>query len=305
MQENSRFFHLLDAFLEVMTIEKGASYLTCQAYKTDLKEYIAFIKKDPTETINEDIDRFLDFLREKNISSATLSRKLSALKGFFKFLLSEKKMTSISLNYFKFPKTRRKIPSVLSQEEIGKLIDYTLSSDKIEMIRCRVLLEILYAAGLRVSELVSLKLSALSRDFQFLKIMGKGEKERITPLTPDAQLAIQIYLEKRDFFLASSHTASDWLFPSRSEKGHLTRQRFSQILKETALLAGLNPAVISPHVIRHSFATHLLEGGIDLRSLQQLLGHEDISTTQIYTHIHKSHLMDMMDQFHPLSKNNK
>jgi integrase/recombinase XerD len=202
------------------------------------------------------------------------------------------------------PKLGRPLPKLLSEEEMEKLIEVCRGLDGAEGARLLAMIELLYATGLRVSELVKLPVAVMMRDQPFLTVRGKGGKERLVPLNPPAKAALAIYLGQRSRFLPEG-TSSAFLFPSRGKEGHLTRQRFGQLLKEIGIKAGIAPARISPHVLRHAFATHLLDHGADLRSLQKMLGHADIATTQIYTHVQHGRLKTLVEAHHPLSKTGK
>jgi integrase/recombinase XerD len=254
----------------------------------------------------DDIKAYLASLATASIASATQARRLSALRQFYGFLYAENIRPEDPTAAIEAPKRGRSLPNVLSHDEIGKLIEATSRIHKgdAERIRLLCLVELLYASGLRVSELVSLPFSiAVNRD-GFLLVKGKGGKERMAPLNSSARQAIKDYVAVREKFLprASHGSAARYLFCSRAAAGHLTRRRCHQMLKDLAVEAGIDPAKLSPHVLRHAFATHLVEGGADLRSVQTLLGHADIATTQIYTHVAGDRLRKVMEASHPLSK---
>ena len=233
-----------------------------------------------------------------------MSRRLSALRQFVRFLVSEARRADDPTATIDSPKQGRVLPKVLSEDEVGRLIETAQRRGGPDGIRLVALLEILYATGLRVSELVGLPLTAFSRDGRYLVVMGKGGKERIVPLSDPARKAMEAYLPVRAAFLVKGREARqrDFLFPSRiSEEGHLTRQRFAQLLKELAIHARIDPAKVSPHVLRHAFATHLLDHGADLRAVQKMLGHADIATTQIYTHVVSDRLRRIVTEHHPLA----
>jgi integrase/recombinase XerD len=200
------------------------------------------------------------------------------------------------------PRRGRPLPKVLSETEVAAMIEVTAREDKAAALRLGALMELIYASGLRVSELVSLPLAAAKRDQPFLVVRGKGSKERLVPMGEAAKHALAAYLEVRSKFLPRSIKASPWLFPSSGHSGHLTRQRLGQLLKDAAAKAGIEPARVSPHVLRHAFATHLLDHGADLRALQKMLGHADIATTQIYTHVATGRLAALVAEAHPLAK---
>lgn len=297
----------IERFLEMMIVEKGATLSTLSAYEADLKDFKRFLKsKALTSTTPKDLQAYLASLHA--LSASTVARRLSSLRQFYKFLMSEGEISENPTALIEGPRHRRKLPTVLNEGDVEKLLETAKNLKGPEGFRMSALLEILYASGLRVSELVSLSLSTvndiLKQDKPFLLISGKGNKDRLVPLTPMAVQAIQDYLRVRPAFLPR-RKSSPWLFPSTGEKGHLTRQRFGQLLKELALKAGLNPTTLSPHVLRHAFATHLLQHGANLLVVQKLLGHSDISTTQIYTHVAQDDLANMVNEFHPLTKQKK
>jgi integrase/recombinase XerD len=231
----------------------------------------------------------------------TVARRLSVMRQFFRFLLAERLRDDDPATTLDSPRLGRPLPKVLSREEVDRLIEVARAKDAVDGGRMATLLEILYAAGLRVSELVSLPLSAVERDPSMLLVRGKGDKERLVPLSDPARTAIVAWLHMRSSQLAEGET-SRFLFPSRGRTGHLTRQRFAQLLKEAAMGAGIDPARVSPHVLRHAFASHLLAGGADLRSVQLMLGHADIATTQIYTHVLDEKLRSLVQDHHPLAR---
>jgi integrase/recombinase XerD len=235
------------------------------------------------------------------MSSTTVARRLSVIRQFFRFLLAERLRADDPSSTLDSPRLGRPLPKVLSRVEVDRLIETAKARDGTDGGRLETLLEILYATGLRVSELVTLPLAAVERDPAALVVRGKGGKERMVPLSDPARAAIAAWRRVRDGSLDEGET-SRFLFPSRGRTGHLTRQRFAQLLKEAALAAGLDPARVSPHVLRHAFASHLLEGGADLRSVQLMLGHADIATTQIYTHVLDEKLRALVQEKHPLAR---
>jgi len=226
------------------------------------------------------------------------------MRQFYRFLRGEGTQTADPTVQLDAPRLGRPLPKILAEDEVERLITTAAAWPGEEGMRLRCLLEILYAAGLRVSELVSLPLAAAQRDPRFLLVRGKGANERLVPLSQPARQALADYLKCRAAFLpqTSGIKASRWLFPSRGAAGHLTRQRCAQLLKELAVAAGLDPAKLSPHVLRHAFASHLLDHGADLRSVQQMLGHADIATTQIYTHVQSERLRRLVETAHPLAQ---
>jgi integrase/recombinase XerD len=298
----------VENFLEMMTTERGAARNTIEAYRRDLIAFTDFMQQQHTtfETLAADhIRAYLSLHHTQGMEAASSARSLSALRQFFRFLLLEGVRTEDPCSLIDSPKTRRPLPRVLSEEDVLNLLKTAHGDQSPEGKRAAALLEILYATGLRVSELVSLPFSSIPQDQKpeqlCLIVRGKGDKERMVPLNAHAIKALMAYLPVRSTFIPSEKSGGIWLFPSASAQGHLTRQRFGQLLKELALQANLDPAKISPHIIRHAFATHLLHHGADLISVQKMLGHVDISTTQIYTHVLKEKLYELVHQHHPLS----
>jgi len=289
-----------DAFLEMLTAERGASANTTDSYKSDLRDVIEFLKahhKEIEEADADDIRNYFSGLGRMNQSPRTAARRLSCLRQYYRYLLAENLRRDDPTATVEPPRRGRPLPKILSEDETEELLGAARIGDGAEGARRQALLEILYATGMRVSELVGLRLSALSRDRRFVTIVGKGGKERLVPLGEPARAALSRYMRYREKFMRRE---SAWLFPSRT--GHLTRQRFGQILKKLAFEAGLDSARVSPHVLRHAFATHLLDHGADLRSVQQMLGHADISTTQIYTHVLAARLKALVQDHHPMAK---
>ncbi len=293
-----------EAFLEMLKAERGASVNTEAAYAADLRNLFAFIarrKQGPLTVDAEALRAYLKSLDYVGLTPRTVARRLSVIRQFFRFLLAERMREDDPSSTLDSPKLGRPLPKVLSREEVDRLIEATRSKGGADGGRMATLLEILYATGLRVSELVTLPLSAVERDPTALVVRGKGAKERLVPLSDPARLAIAAWLHVRDGALEEGEV-SRFLFPSRGRTGHLTRQRFAQLLKEAALAANIDPARVSPHVLRHAFASHLLEGGADLRSVQLMLGHADIATTQIYTHVLDDKLRKLVQEKHPLAR---
>jgi integrase/recombinase XerD len=303
-------------FLEKLRVEDGLSPNTISAYRKDLELFEKFLGKLEAASF-KDIQDYLAKLHQENIKTSSVARKISVLKSFYKFLENEKLIKTNPTLDLSAPKPEKKIPKFLTKEEVFKILDY-IDKDKSEFgIKLSCLLEILYASGLRVSELVSIPMSAIQiPEKNYLIIKGKGNKERLAPLNKSAIRKLLQYLELRKNL---GHQDSKWLFVGVvraskdkdrirlnkefvAEYNHLTRQRLFQMLKELALKVGIDPSRVHPHVIRHSFASHLLDSGVDLRVLQELLGHADISTTEIYTHILNSKLQDLVLKHHPLNK---
>ena len=296
---------LLENFLEVLASEKGLSKNTLYSYKIDLDQFINFVKKKKINTKDfkdKDIKEFISTFKNKGYEKSTVSRKISSLTHFFNFLLDEKEIEINPLSNFEIPKQTKKLPIILSNKHIDKILEFTRQDQSATGIRLYTMIEILYATGIRISELVEMKLSSIYEDKNFLLVSGKGNKERLVPISKNTRETLDKYLTIRSHFI-SEKIKSIWLFPSKqSSVGHITRQRFNQLLNELNLQADLGIKSISPHKLRHAFATHLLENGMDLRSLQQILGHADISTTQIYTHVLKERLKEIIKDNHPLSK---
>jgi integrase/recombinase XerD len=299
----------LEAFLEMLAAERGAARLTLAAYRNDLTELAAFLAVRGTPLENADAAGLHDYLAAmttRRLAPRTLARRLSAMRQFFRFLVSDGARSDDPTSGLDTPRLGRLLPKILGEGEVERLIATAASWPGDEGVRLRCLLELLYATGLRVSELIGLPLAGARRDPRFLLIRGKGGRERVVPLSPPARQALALYLECRSRFLPNREPVDPkmarWLFPSRSQNGHLTRQRCGQLLKELALAAGLDPARLSPHVLRHAFASHLLDHGADLRSVQQMLGHADIATTQIYTHVQSERLRKLVESAHPLAR---
>jgi len=288
----------------MMAAERGAAPLTLAAYHNDLSgltEFLAANGVAPEAADRTSLHAYLTSPATARLSPRTLARRISAMRQFYKFLLLEGVRQDDPTAELDTPRLGRPLPKILSETEIKALIDAAQSWAGNEGIRVGCIIELLYATGLRVSELVTLPLAAARRDPRFLIISGKGGKERVVPLSEPARAALGRYLECREDFLPEAGP-SRWLFPSRGRAGHLTRQRTGQLLKELAAKAGLNPDRLSPHVLRHAFASHLLDHGADLRSVQQMLGHADIATTQIYTHVETERLRKLVENAHPLAR---
>ena len=296
---------ILENFLEVLASEKGLAVNTRISYKNDILQFLVFLEKNKKK-INEitsiDIEKFTSKFTTQGLEKSTISRKMSALSHFFIFLLEENIIKSNPIHELDLPKQIKKLPKILSVDQVEKLIKSSREDQSINGIRLNTMIEILYATGIRVSELVEMKLSATYAEKNFLLVQGKGNKERLVPISENTEDKIKDYLKIRNEFI-NNDTESKWLFPSKqSSKGHITRQRFNQLLQTLCERVNLNNIKISPHKLRHAFATHLLANGVDLRSLQQMLGHADISTTQIYTHVLKDRLKKLVSDNHPLSK---
>ena len=287
---------LIDRFLEMMAAERGASRNTLAAYKRDLEQAAEMVRGSLGEAGAEDLRGLMAAYHDLAASSA--ARKLSALRQFFAFLLDEGERADNPALDIARPATRRPLPRILTHDDVETLFaqagdEAAGEAPPANAVRMLLLLELLYGSGLRASELVSLPRRAVAGGREFLIIRGKGDKERLVPLSDRARAAL-------DRWLPLLADGSPWLFPSG--KAHLTRVRLFQMLRELAARAGIDPTAISPHVLRHAFATHLLEGGADLRALQLMLGHADIATTEIYTHVDSRRLVELVNRRHPLAR---
>jgi integrase/recombinase XerD len=292
----------LEAFLEMLAAERGAAPLTLAAYCGDLCSLAGFLASRGVPLEAADAATLHAFLAAgATLTPRTLARRISAMRQFYKFLVVDGIRRDDPTADLDTPGLGRPLPKILSEAEVEGLIAAAHNWPGDDGIRLVCLVELLYATGLRVSELVSLPLGAAQRDPRFLLISGKGGRERVVPLSEPSRAALAAYLACRDRFLADSQS-SRWLFPSHGRNGHLTRQRCGRLLKELAVKAGLDPDRVSPHVLRHAFASHLLDHGADLRSVQQMLGHADIATTQIYTHVLSDRLRKLVETAHPLAR---
>jgi len=303
----------LALFLDMLMAERGAAAQTIEAYTRDLSEFLAFLaaKRMTAEDATADAVRaFLAQLSRKGLATTSRARKLSAMRQFFRFLLAEGLRSDDPCSAVDSPKLGRPLQKLLSVAEVEKLLETAAQGveqagdglAKRRALRIYALLETVYATGLRVSELLGLPRGVLVSDDRVLTVKGKGGRERLVPLNDAAQKALRFHLAALDWQEVRGKAPSPWLFPSGSGSQHLTRQRFGQELKALALAAGIEPSRVSPHVLRHAFASHLLERGADLRTVQQLLGHADISTTQIYTHVIEERLRRLVEQHHPLAQ---
>lgn len=293
---------LIEAFLEMLSAERGARANTLDAYARDLEDARAHVRGALAAATSEGVEAYVAGLARRGLSPATARRRISALRQFFRFLLQENVRGDDPASRLDAPRRGRSLPKTLSPEEVARLIDAA------ESPRDRALMELLYGAGLRVSELVSLPLRAAPKPGQdHMIIEGKGGRERLVALGRPALKALTDHLAARAGALpkneAQRERVARWLFPSASAAGgKLTRRRVGQILEAAAVKAGLDPARVSPHVLRHAFATHLVDGGADLRTVQTLLGHADIATTQIYTHVAEGRLKTLVETKHPLAR---
>lgn len=299
----------VEAFLEMMAVERAAAKNTLTAYAKDLDDAAGFLAargRDLASATPEDVEAYVRALAERGLSPATAARRRSALRQFYRFVLGEGWRADDPSRRLEAPKKGRPLPKVLTCEEMDRLIAAAAARDGAQGLRLGCMVELAYASGLRISELTALTLAAVARDPAYLIVKGKGGKERLAPLNATARAAVKAYLEVRPSFLPKGDPkgpgANPWLFPSRGKTARLTPRRFAQLLDEAAADAGVDPARVSPHVLRHAFATHLLEGGADLRVVQKLLGHADIATTQIYTHVAGDRLREVVATKHPLAR---
>jgi integrase/recombinase XerD len=305
---------LIDLYLDMLAAERGAAANTLEAYRRDLGDFSAHLRQKGGAIAtagSEDIRRYLGHLSGRGFSAASVARRLSAVRQLYRFLYAEGNRKDDPAAAIEGPKRGRPLPKVLSVSHVDQLLGVAHEgmdaarpiTERLRAARLNCLLEVLYATGLRVSELVALPASAARRDQRMLIVRGKGNKERMVPLNEAARQAMRDYLalcEEAAKPKKGAVKASKWLFPSFGESGHLTRQHFARDLKALAAAAGLKPKQVSPHVLRHAFASHLLQNGADLRSVQTLLGHADISTTQIYTHVLEERLKSLVRDLHPL-----
>jgi integrase/recombinase XerD len=308
---------LIDLFLDMLAAEQGAGDNTLDAYRRDLTDFSGFLAAKGQSFVGTETQSLRDYLADldtRGFKSSSVARRLSAMRHLFRFLLNERIRSDDPAAILSGPKRGRGLPKVLSISDVDRLLTHakalteeadTSPQERLRTIRLYCLLEVLYATGLRVSELVALPLSAARTDARMIVVRGKGNKERLVPLNEASRRAMADYLAAIEALKASKKknaAASKWLFPSFGESGHLTRQHFARDLKELAASAGLALRLVSPHVLRHAFASHLLHNGADLRIVQTLLGHTDISTTQIYTHVVEERLKSLVRDLHPLAE---
>ncbi|MDP3369000.1 MAG: tyrosine recombinase [Brevundimonas sp.] len=292
----------VEAFLEMMAVERDASPHTLSAYGRDLADAEAGIAGGLMRGDEAGVEAWYADLGRRGLSPATQARRRSAVRQFYRFALGEGWRADDPSRRLDAPKQGRSLPRTLAGDEIERLLTAAAARDGAAGLRLAALVEMAYASGMRVSELLGLKVEAVRRDPAFLIVRGKGGKERLAPLNASAREAVKTWLIARDAARPEKAPDSPWLFPSASARGHLTPRRFAQLLDQAAIDAGIDPARVSPHVLRHAFATHLLEGGADLRVVQKLLGHADIATTQIYTHVAGDRLAQVVATNHPLAK---
>ena len=294
-----------DAFLEMMAVERAAARNTLTAYGKDLADASAWLAargRDLSTASAEDVEAYFANLGAIGLSPATAARRRAAVRQFYRFVLGEGWRQDDPSRRVEAPRKGRPLPKVLSRDEVERLIAAAAAKDGGQGLRLAALIELTYASGMRVSEVMGLPLAAVARDPAYLIVKGKGGKERLAPLNTAARAAVKRWLDVRKAFVPKGDAANPWLFPSRGAGGRLTPRRFSQLLEAAALAAGIDREKVSPHVLRHAFATHLLEGGADLRVVQTLLGHADIATTQIYTHVAGDRLAEVVKTKHPLAR---
>ena len=303
----------IEAFLEMMSAERGAAGNTLTSYERDLEDMHSFLvnrKTSPLNAESADLSAYLAHLGKQGFAASSQARRLSAMRQFYKFLYAEGLRGDDPTAILDTPKKGRALPKIMSEADVTRLLEQAAreaaepDADQLSRLRMLALLELLYATGMRVSELVSLPAKVLDQEGRFLMIRGKGNKDRLVPLSRSAIEAMRNYGAARQAAAAKAGD-SPWLFPSSGKEGYLPRQVFARDLKGLAARAGLRAAAISPHVMRHAFASHLLRHGADLRVVQELLGHSDISTTQIYTHVQEERLHELVQTHHPLAKQAK
>jgi integrase/recombinase XerD len=306
---------LIALFLDMLAAEQGAGSNTLDAYRRDLTDFAEFLTRAGQSFAGAETQTLRDYLADldaRGFKSSSVARRLSAMRHLFRFLLNERIRSDDPAAILSGPKRGRGLPKVLSIADVDRMLTRAKEltqtdaspAQRLRALRLHCLLEVLYATGLRVSELVSLPQSAARRDIRMIVVRGKGNKERLVPLNEASRQAMAEYLAAMEVMKPETKKAAPpkWLFPSFGESGHLTRQHFARDLKELAAASGLPPRLVSPHVLRHAFASHLLHNGADLRIVQTLLGHTDISTTQIYTHVVEERLKSLVRDLHPLAE---
>lgn len=282
----------IELFIEHLRSELNASENTVASYLFDLKDFEDFVG-DSDNIAEDDIKAYLKDLDRRELKTSTIKRHLNALHHYFKFLYNEEIIQKDPTEFIRHPKSTRPLPKIISEGAARKLIEAADFLDGINSIRGKLILYLLYGSGLRVSELVSLKYSNFVEE-RFIRVVGKGSRERTIPMASKLTELLEVW--------RVSSQQSMWIFPSRNPEKHVTRQRIFQILKEIAMIADLDVTKISPHVLRHAFATHILDHGADLLSVKRMLGHRDVATTEIYTHVTQSHLKEVVKKYHPLTK---
>ena len=301
----------ISMFLEAQAAELGAATNTLLAYGRDLKDFDGWLARQNRnfeDVLRGDVENYLVFCDAQGLAKSTRARRLSAVKQLYRFAFEEGLRADNPAIQISGPGQYKRLPKVLSVEEVDRLLGAarSLGRNDTDRVRNTCLMELLYATGMRVSELVGLPVSATRGDPRLLLILGKGGKERMVPLSPDARDALALWIRMRDeveaMNAALKKPASRFLFPSRGKEGHLTRHWFYMLIKEIAVAAGVDPSKVTPHTLRHAFATHLLAGGADLRAIQTMLGHADVATTEIYTHVLEARLSELVLDHHPLSE---
>jgi integrase/recombinase XerD len=294
----------------MLSAERGAAANTLESYRRDLIDFAGHLGAGARldAAASTDVQAYLAGLHAAGLAASTAARRVSALRQFYKFLYTEGVRGDNPMDVIDGPRLPRPLPKVLGEDQVTALLNFTAARaqtvegpPQLKALRLHCLLELIYATGLRVSELMSLKRQAVLSDDRFLTVRGKGGRERLVPLSAAAMAATKTYVAALKERPAGTRDDGGWLFPSSGRSGHLTRQRFGQELKDAAVAAGLPADKVSPHVLRHAFASHLLAHGADLRAVQQMLGHADISTTQIYTHVLEERLKQLVNNHHPLA----
>ena len=316
MRSKTSDAQLTGLFLDMLAAEQGAGPNTLDAYRRDLTDFSEFLARGGQDFARAETQALRDYLADldtRGFKSSSVARRLSAIRHLFRFLLNERIRSDDPAAILSGPKRGRGLPKVLSISDVDRLLSRAkalteapeaTAPQRLRAMRLYCLLEVLYATGLRVSELVTLPRAAARQDARMIVVRGKGNKERLVPLNEASRQAMADYLAAMEALKPEKKknaASSKWLFPSFGESGHLTRQHFARDLKELAASSGLSPRLVSPHVLRHAFASHLLSHGADLRSVQQMLGHADISTTQIYTHVLDERLRALVEGAHPLA----
>ena len=307
MQDSARW---ISTFLEAQAAELGAATNTLLAYGRDLKDFAEWLegRGDFDTASRDDVEAYLIHCDAQGLAKSTRARRLSAIRQLYRFAFEEGWRTDNPAIQITGPGRDQRLPKILSIEEVDRLLAAAreMGGRREDRVRNTCLMELLYATGMRVSELVSLPVSAARGDPRMLLIMGKGSKERMVPLSPPARAALSVWLDLRDAAQEAGRVAgkplSKYLFPSTGRLGHLTRHRFYLLIKDMAVQAGISPAKVTPHTLRHAFATHLLANGADLRAIQTLLGHADVATTEIYTHVLDERLTALVMEHHPLAR---
>lgn len=295
----------IQGFLDMLSVERGAAQNTLDAYRRDLSDASDFLPSGLVNASQEELSDYQQSLSRNGMATSTIARRVSALRQFYRFELEDGLRENNPAAQITAPQTARKLPDALTRDEVVRLLD-ACDGDTDRDIRDLCLIELIYSAGLRASEICALPMTALTtRKEGYIRVTGKGNKERLCPVGRHANAAIDQYLKARTLPKRNQAIAEAFVFPSGGKSGHIDRRTLQNIINQRTLAAGLRPADVSPHSLRHAFATHMLQGGADLRTVQVLLGHADISTTQIYTHLLTDDLADMLAAAHPLSRQDK